>query len=68
MAGVDFVQILQVVLFILAVWAGGRVFKLCKQPSILGQLAIGILMGPQMLDMVPFASGEMRYEGDMSEI
>ena len=56
MAGVDFVAILQIVLFIASVWLVGRFFKCCRQPAILGYLLTGILMGPQMLDIVPYAS------------
>ena len=45
-----------VVLFIASVWLVGRFFKCCRQPAILGYLLTGILMGPQMLDIVPYAS------------
>ena len=44
-AEVDFLLVLEVVLFVLAVYFGGRLFKKCKQPAILGQLLVGILMG-----------------------
>lgn len=56
MAGVDFVLVLQVVAYILGIWGTGRLFKLCKQPAILGYLLCGIIMGPQFLDIVPYAS------------
>ena len=56
MAGVDFVLVLQVVAFLCAIWLGGRLFKVCHQPAILGYLLVGIVMGPQLLDMVPYAS------------
>jgi len=56
MAGVDFVLVLQVVAFLCAIWLGGRLFKICHQPAILGYLLVGIVMGPQLLDMVPYAS------------
>ena len=60
MAGVDFVLVLQVVAFLCAIWLGGRLFKICHQPAILGYLLVGIVMGPQLLDMVPYASDGTR--------
>ena len=59
MAGVDFVHVLQVVLFMFNIWASGRTFKFFKQPAILGYLLCGIFMGPKFLDMVPYASDGM---------
>jgi hypothetical protein len=56
MAGVDFELVLQVVMFITAVWSMGRLFKLFKQPAILGYLLVGILFGPNFFDIVPYAS------------
>jgi hypothetical protein len=56
MAGVDFVHVFQVVLFMVTVWFSGRLFKALHQPAILEYLLAGIVMGPQFLDIVPYAS------------
>lgn len=56
MAGFDFLVGLQIALFLGAVWGAGRFFTICKLPAILGQLAAGIVLGPNFLDMVPYAS------------
>jgi len=56
MAGVDIEFLLGVVLFLCGTWLSGRFFRLIKLPGILGELFAGILLGPQVLDLVPFAS------------
>ena len=56
MAGVAFDFLLGVVAFLAAVWCMGRLFRLFRLPRILGELLVGILMGPECLDVVPFAS------------
>jgi Kef-type K+ transport system membrane component KefB/glycine cleavage system regulatory protein len=56
MAGQNFVLVLEVALFLFTVYSTGRLFRFFKAPVILGQLAAGILMGPKLLDMVPYAS------------
>ena len=59
MAGLDFVLVLQVCFFIFMVWGFGRAFQHFHAPEILGQLAAGIILGPQLLDMVAYASDGM---------
>ena len=57
MGGFEFGIGLEVTLFLFAVWASGRLFQMVlKLPPILGYLAVGILFGPRVLDMVPYAS------------
>ena len=56
MAGTDFNLLVGVCLFLFFVWGTGRLFRRCTLPSILGELFAGILLGPQFLDVVPFAS------------
>jgi len=56
MAGFDFDVALWSALFLVAVWGLGRTFALIKLPPILGQLMAGILLGPRLLDIVPYAS------------
>ena len=59
MAGFDFEAGLQVMLFLVAIWGFGRGFQILRLPPILGQIAAGILCGPRMLDIVPYASNGM---------
>ena len=56
MAGSSFDVALWVTLFLFSIWAGGRAFKVMKLPPILGQLLMGVLFGPQVFDVVPYAS------------
>ena len=57
MSGVDLVHILEVVAFLIAVWMIGRGFEtILRVPRMVGYLMTGIVMGPQVLDMVPYAS------------
>ena len=54
--GVDFPLIGFTTLYLFAVWAIGRAFQTCKLPPILGHFLAGVLMGPGLLDIVPYAS------------
>jgi len=56
MAGVTFDILFGVVLYLMSVWGCGRIFRLCTLPAILGELLAGIVLGPELLDVVPFAS------------
>ena len=56
MAGVSFDLLFGVALYLMSVWGAGRAFRLCTLPAILGELLAGILLGPECLDVVPFAS------------
>jgi Kef-type K+ transport system membrane component KefB/glycine cleavage system regulatory protein len=56
MAGTDFNVLLGLSLFLFTVWALGRIFRKLTLPSILGEFLAGVLLGPQFLDIVPFAS------------
>ena len=59
MAGSDFSVTLWVAFFLVAIWAGGRLFKSFRLPPILGQLMVGVLFGPRVLDLVPYGSNGM---------
>ena len=56
MGGADFSVTLWVSLFLFSIWGGGRLFGKLKLPPILGFFLIGILFGPAVFDVVPFAS------------
>lgn len=56
MGGADFEVILQLATFLFAIWGGGWLFGKIRLPPIIGQFVMGILLGPQMLDIVPYAS------------
>ena len=56
MAGADFSVSLWIALFLASIWGGGRLFGKLKIPPILGQLFVGVIFGPAVLDVVPYAS------------
>ena len=56
MAGVSFDILFGVVLYLMSVWGCGRLFRKCTLPAILGEILAGIVLGPELLDVVPFAS------------
>ena len=56
MGGSDFSITLWVSLFLFSIWFGGRFFGFIKLPPILGYMLIGVIFGPNLLDVVPFAS------------
>ena len=56
MAGVSFDILFGVVVYLMSVWGCGRLFRTFTLPSILGELLAGIVLGPELLDVVPFAS------------
>ena len=56
MGGVAFDHLASVVLFLFSVWAFGRIFRVIKLPAVLGEFFAGVLLGPNCLDLVPYAS------------
>jgi len=62
MAGFDFEVALQVSTFLFMVWFVSRIFAYFKLPPILGQLLVGIFLGPNGIDMVPYASNGLCWE------
>jgi len=56
MGGVAFDHLASVVLFLFCVWAFGRAFRSAKLPAVLGEFFAGVLLGPNCLDLVPYAS------------
>ena len=56
MAGVSFDLLIGMMFFLIAVWGSGRVFRMAALPAILGEFMAGVLLGPNFLDIVPYAS------------
>ena len=56
MAGVSFDLLIGMMFFLVAVWGSGRVFRMIALPAILGEFLAGVLLGPNFLDVVPYAS------------
>ena len=56
MAGFNFDVAMLVGLFLIAVWSVGRLFARMKLPPLVGQMLVGVLLGPQGMDLVPYAS------------
>ena len=56
MAGVSFDLLIGMMFFLIAVWGSGRMFRMVALPAILGEFLAGVLLGPNFLDVVPYAS------------
>jgi len=57
MSGGNYDALAEAIFFLVMVWFGGRIAQACKMSPILGEIAAGILFGPQGLDMVPYTKG-----------
>ena len=53
MGGVDFVPIVQISTFLIALYLVGRSCKIIGVSPIVGEMVIGVLLGPHGLDFVP---------------
>lgn len=56
-----FVDVLMTMLFITLVWVAGKLFTRVRMPSLVGEIAVGVVMGPQLMDVVPMHSALMLY-------
>ena len=54
MAGVDFDSVLQISLFVLALFYIGVICKQFGVSPIIGEIITGIVLGPNVLNIVPF--------------
>lgn len=57
MSGTDYLGILEVVAFISIAWLAGRLFGLFKISPLLGEIITGVVMGPHVLDVIPYTGG-----------
>jgi Kef-type K+ transport system membrane component KefB len=68
MAGVHGDEILEAVMFLFICWLFGRPARAANLSPVLGEIAAGVAMGPEGLDLVPFvpsgASGARRLAGE----
>jgi len=62
MGGFDFEVALQISCFLFAMWFVSWAFEKVKIPPILGQMVVGIFLGPNGMDMVPYASNGLCTE------
>jgi Kef-type K+ transport system membrane component KefB len=56
MGGGGYDVMLELTLFIAAQWIAGRVFKQYGAPAILAEMITGIILGPELLKLVPYAT------------
>jgi Kef-type K+ transport system membrane component KefB len=52
---------LEVALFIAMQWLMGRTFKQFGAPSILAEILTGVLLGPELANIVPYAESHTPY-------
>ncbi|QDZ24859.1 sodium/hydrogen exchanger protein [Chloropicon primus] len=50
----EFYNLTMLLLFLLATWVVGKAAMWVKVPSLLGELVVGMVLGPELLDVVPF--------------
>lgn len=55
MSAGGFEDILHVFVFLMSVWAAGRLLRALGVSPILGQIVVGMALGPEGLNFVPFA-------------
>ena len=58
---VEFDDVVMSFLFLIAVWVGGKAAAGMRMPSLVGELAVGLVRGPPLLDVVPLAEALMLY-------
>ena len=63
MGGGNYDMLLEAIFFLVCAWFGGRLAKVAGVSRILGEIAVGILLGPNGLDFVPFTDDPIRGHG-----
>jgi Kef-type K+ transport system membrane component KefB len=56
MSGSDFGPMLSVAFYLFLLYFFGKLFQFLSVPVILAEIAVGIVLGPKLLDAVPYAS------------
>ena len=56
MANKDFLKIAEIGFFLACIWCFGRLFRILDIAPLLGEILVGIILGPQVLNIVPFAN------------
>ena len=51
-----FTEIFYTVLFIVLVWISGKIAAAAGAPSLVGEILVGVILGPHVVDFVPFPS------------
>jgi len=54
MAVILYEDVFNTLVFLLAVWCGGKLSMACRLPSLVGEIIVGVLLGPGLADFVPF--------------
>ena len=57
--GFTFEDIMFLCIFFLCVWLGGKAFALTGGTPLVGEILIGMLLGPPLADIVPFPNAVM---------
>ena len=51
-----FTEIFYTVIFIILVWISGKIAAAAGAPSLVGEILVGVILGPHVVDFVPFPS------------
>ncbi len=57
----SFDDVLWTLLFVTCVWVLGKACTQVGMPSLIGEIIVGVIMGPQLLNLVPMAHALMLY-------
>ena len=58
---VEFGDVQMSLLFLIALWISGKAVGAAGMPALVGELVVGVVMGPQLLDAVPNPDALMLY-------
>ena len=50
----EFFSLTMLLVFLLSTWVVGKVAMKLKIPSLIGEIVVGMVLGPELLDVVPF--------------
>jgi len=50
----EFFEVTMLLTFLLATWTLGKIVQKAKVPSLIGEIIVGMVLGPNLLDVVPF--------------
>jgi Kef-type K+ transport system membrane component KefB len=60
----SFNEMYSCITFLIAVWASGKVANFCKMPSLVGEIVVGVILGPNLLEFAP-KTGALKMLGEI---
>jgi Kef-type K+ transport system membrane component KefB len=60
----SFNEVYSCITFLIAIWASGKVAIFCKMPSLVGEIVVGVILGPNLLEFAP-KTGALKMLGEI---